>query len=233
MAKARYQVIRDYITDKVKDGTFAPQSQIPTELELSEQFCVSRMTVNKAIRDLVNQGVLVRFAGQGTYVTDLKVQSPLLEIKNIAQEIKERGKSHKSEVLSHSEMLATDYVALQLGVRVGTPVYYSLLIHFEDNAPLQLEERYVLPELAPDYLKQDFTATTPNEYLTSACPLSDIEHVVEAVLPQDYEAEHLGIKPGEPCILVNRRTWSNSRLVSCSRLLHPGSKFKLRSQMHL
>jgi GntR family histidine utilization transcriptional repressor len=58
-------------------------------------------------------------------------------------------------------------------------------------------------------------------------PLSEGEHLVEAVLAQDWECRHLAIEPGDPCLLVRRRTWSDGRLVSFARLLYPGSRYRL------
>ncbi len=232
-AKPRYQQIKDYIISGIRRGDYPVHSQIPTEQALAAQFAVSRMTVNKAIRDLVHAGMLVRTVGQGTYVTDLKAESPLQDINNIADEIRRRGHEHHGEVRVLEQRQADERVAVQLGVRVGAPVFHSLILHYEDQLPLQLEERYVNPEWAPDYLVQDFSRTTPNEYLSRACPLTDIEHIVEAVLPTPAVCELLAIPRGEPCLLLHRRTWSDKHLISFALLTHPGSRYKLRSQSHL
>ncbi|CUA83342.1 MULTISPECIES: histidine utilization repressor [Gulbenkiania] len=226
----RYQRIKDYILLGIRDRQFLPGNKIPPELELARQFGVSRMTVNKAIRDLAEAGILLRFAGDGTYVAERKAESPLLDINNIALEIAARGHTHSADVHDLSPAVATEEVALRLGVRVGSRVFHSLIVHREDGVPIQLEERYVNPEWAPGYLEQDFTRTTPNGYLVEACPLTDIEHTVEAVLPNAAEQRLLAIDAGEPCILVLRRTWSYKNLVSFARLIHPGSRYKLRSQ---
>ena len=62
-------------------------------------------------------------------------------------------------------------------------MHHSLIVHFEDDQPLQLENRYVLPSFARDYLKQDFTRRTPYEYLMSLGPLDEVEHLVQALMP--------------------------------------------------
>ena len=71
---------------------------------------------------------------------------------------------------------------------------------------------------------------TPNAYLMRACPLTDVEHTVEAVLPDAEAQDLLGLQASEPCLRVLRRTWSGKHLVSFARLLHPGAGYKLRSQ---
>ena len=188
------------------------------------------MTVNKAVRDLAEAGILLRFAGDGTYVAERKAESPLLDINNIAAEVEARGHTHSADVHQLETISAGEEIALQLGVKVGTPVFHSILVHREDGLPIQLEDRYVNPAWAPDYILQDISRRTPNEYLMESCPLTDIEHTVEAVLPDARELAMLDISAGEPCLLVLRRTWSYKNLVTFARLVHPGGRYKLRSQ---
>nr|WP_197687017.1 histidine utilization repressor [Chromobacterium sp. ASV5] len=226
----RYQRIKDYILSGIRDRQFLPGSKIPPELELARQFGVSRMTVNKAVRDLAEAGILLRFAGDGTYVAERKAESPLLDINNIAAEIEARGHSHSAEVHVLEAMPANEEVALRLGVKVDSMVYHSLIVHFEDEVAIQLEDRYVNPAFAPEYLLQDYTRRTPNDYLMHSSPLTDIEHSVEAILPSALEQRLLQLSASEPCLLVLRRTWSHKKLVSFARLTHPGLRYKLRSQ---
>ncbi len=226
----RYQQIKRYILDGISSRAFLPGCKIPPEMELARQFEVSRMTVNKAIRDLAEAGILLRFAGDGTYVAERKAESPLLDINNIAEEVRSRGHTHSCDIHLLRAEPASDDVALRLGVPAGSTVFRSLLVHREDGLPIQLEDRYVNPQWAPGYLSQDFTQTTPNAYLMEACPLTDIEHSVEAVLPGNVEAELLETIVSSPCLLVLRRTWSHKNLVSFARLVHPGNNYKLRSR---
>lgn len=229
VATPRYQVIKQYLLDRIESGEYAPHHQIPPEEQLAKQFDVSRMTANKAIRDLVQEGRLIRQAGLGTFVTDQKAESPLLEVTNIAQEIRQRGHEYSNQVLLCEAVSADDEIALRLSVRLGAQVFHTLLLHQENNVPVQLENRYVNPRWVPEYLNTDFSRKTPNEVLVASCPITDLEHIVEAVLPDRRAAEWLGIAPQEPCLQMTRRTWSGDHLISYARLLHPGSRYKLRS----
>lgn len=229
----RYQRIKDYILNGISQGLFKPGSKIPPELELARQFGVSRMTVNKAIRDLAEAGILLRFAGDGTYVAERKTDAPILDINNISEEIQARSHNHSvTQYLLRAEP-ASEEIALRLGMHVGATVFHSLLVHREDGLPVQLEDRFVNPAWAPDYLEQDFSRFTPNYYLMQHCPLTDIEHTIEAVMPDSVEQSRLEIGAQEPCLLVLRRTWSHKNLVSFARLTHPGSRYKLRSQTRI
>ncbi|MFT6915135.1 MAG: GntR family histidine utilization transcriptional repressor [Motiliproteus sp.] len=225
----RYQQIKSFILDGVLQQTYRPGSKIPTENQLADQFSVSRMTVNKAIRDLVQENILIRHPGVGTFVSDAKAESPLTDIKNIADEVRQRGHTYGCRVVRLQETVAHETLAMQMGIPIGTPVFRSVIVHLEDDLPIQLENRYVIASLVPGYLEQDFTASTPNEYLSKTCPISSIEHIVEAILPDENVQQHLDIDSNTACLLVNRRTWSDGRLISYACLTHPGTRYKLRS----
>lgn len=225
----RYLQIKHYLLDAIHSGHYAVHQKIPPEEQLARDFSVSRMTANKAIRDLVQEGYLIRQAGLGTFVTDRKSESPLAEINNIAEEVRSRGHEYSNSVILCEEVNADDEIALRLGVRTHSRVFHSIIVHQEDNLPIQLENRYVNPRWVPNYLESDFSVQTPNEVLVKACPITDLEHVVEAVLADTTSAQWLNISDNQPCLSMIRRTWSGDHLVSYARLLHPGDRYKLRS----
>ncbi|MDC0609699.1 histidine utilization repressor [Vibrio sp.] len=230
-----YLQIKRYIEDNIDRGFWPVGHRITTELELAKQFSVSRMTVNKAIRDLVNNGKLQRRPRLGTFVSSpqQKAESPLLDIRNIADEIHNRGQEYRSDVKIQKSIIADDDIATKLGVMLGSQTYYTEIIHYADNIPLQLEVRWVNAQFAPDYINQDFTQITPNHYLSIACPLSAIEHTVEAITPDSKVKSALLLTNQEPCLLLNRRTWSEEKLISSALLYHPASKYKLSSKVTL
>lgn len=226
----RFQVIKNFITRAIREKEYLPDGQIPTEYELAKKFEVSRMTANRAVRELVAEGLLVRHQGLGTFVAPQQVESPLLEIRNIADEIRERHNVYSNDRYDLKEIVADKKLADLLGIASGDPVFYSLLLHKENGRPLQLAERYVTAALVPDYLQQDFSQITPSEYLSELFPLSEVEHVVEAILPNALEQQLLEISVDVPCLLVNRRTWSGRNLISYARLVHPGDRYRLGSR---
>ncbi|WP_159654678.1 histidine utilization repressor [Vibrio atypicus] len=230
-----YLQIKQYIDEKITSGQWPIGHRITTEIELTKQFNVSRMTVNKAIRDLVAEGKLQRKPRLGTFVcsADEKAESPLLDIRNIAEEVKQRGKDYSSKVIHQIAKKADEAIATKLGVMLNTDIFYSEIIHFEDKSPIQLELRWVNAHYAPDYLEQDFTQMTPNQYLSENCPLSAIEHTVEAIVADDHVRSALRLGANEPCLLLNRRTWSHDKLVSSALLYHPGTRYKLSSKVLL
>ncbi len=223
---AAYERVKQLIVSQIKGGRWQEGDQIPSENQLVNALGLSRMTINRALRDLTAEGVLNRVMGVGTFVAPTKAASPLFEVKNIADEISQRGHRHRTEVVFvRAEEAEPGHPAL--GNDLGGKVFHSLIVHFEDDVPIQVEDRYVNPAEAPQYLEQDFTKQTPNTYLSEVAPLERGEHVVEAVLASAEECRLLGVARSEPCLLIRRRTWSHSGLVSSARLIHPGSRSRL------
>lgn len=221
-----YLTLKNIITSRISTGHWAAGETIPSENEIAQALGLSRMTVNRAIREMTLEGLLVRTRGVGTFVADRTSASALFEVRNIADEITARGHTHSSTVLSLEEVSAVR-TGRKLPSGLGERLFYSLVIHYDDGTPIQLEERYVNAQAIPHYLSQDFTTITPNAYLQSCTPLTRGTHVVEAVLPTREQAQHLAIPEQEACLRLTRTTWSGEELISQVVLLHPGSRSRL------
>lgn len=222
-----YQQVKDYIVGRILAGDWPEAGKVPSENELTRELQVSRMTVHRALRELTAEGWLERVQGAGTFVAPPKPQSEILAIRNIAEEIHARGHAHSAEVHFLQRERARALEAKLLGLERGEPLFHSLIVHRENGLPVQLEDRYVNPKAAPDYLAQDFTAITPHKYLQETAPLSEAEHVVMAVMPSPEERKLLEMKAGEPCLLLRRQTWSGGRPITWALLLHPGDRYRL------
>lgn len=223
----RYAAIKQSISDAAREGRLKPGDRVPSEAELVEQFGVSRMTANRALRELQSAGVVVRRAGSGSFIAEPKPIGQMIEIRNIAEEIRERGHAYRARVIQNLEERANADSAALLEVPLGTKVFHSVIVHHEAEFPIQLEERLVLASIAPDYGTLDFTRTTPNEYLTRTAPLERVEHRVCAMMPNERTRSMLALDAGEPVLRMTRRTWSRGRLVSHAWLTHPGTRFEL------
>lgn len=229
----RYQMIKDFISQAIRDRSWPADTKIPAETELAKKFGVSRMTANRAIKELVAAGLLVRHQGLGTFVSTVQAESPLLEIRNIADEIRARHHVYSNELYRLDEVQADEQLSARLGLIKGAAAFHSMILHKENGQPIQLEDRFVNAAIVPDYAGQDFSTITPSQYLSDLFPLSEIEHVVEAIQPAPLEQQLLKISATTPCLLVNRRTWSSGHLISCARLVHPGMLYRLASRSTL
>ena len=226
-ALPRYQQLKEQIIGQISRGELKPRDRVPSENDLVGSAGVSRMTANRALRELNDEGYVERVAGVGTFVADLQAASHVLEVRNIADEIASRGHRHTALVVRQERQRASTEVADVLRVRQGKGVFHLLLVHSENGAPIQLEKRYVVESFAPQCLQQDFREQTPSAWLSAIAPLQEAEHKVRALMPDDETRALLKMAKYEPCLAVIRRTWSNGRPVSYARLYHPGSRFEL------
>ncbi len=221
-----YEKVKHHVLKRIRSGEWRPGARVHSEHELVRELNVSRMTANRAIRDLVNSGVLSRIAGSGTFVADLRSAGHPLQIRNIATEIRERGHVHSARVVSIERVAVPREVRERLKLR-GRHVFRSLVVHNENGLPLQVEERYVDPAVAPGYLEVNFAEVTSHQYLMEVAPLERVEHIVRAVMPPAPVAALLGLAPGEASLLIERTTWSRGRRASFALLYHAGSRFEL------
>src|ERR1700733_2885339 len=226
-AQPLYLKVKRHILDNIGSGRWAAAARVPSENEIVKSFGVSRMTANRALKELSDEGVVVRIAGVGSFVADRHARAHPLEIRGIDEEIRERGHVHRAEIVSLERVRAGADLAEDFGVAPRSELYRSLLVHFEHDRPVQLEDRHVSPALAPGYLDVDFSRTTPYEYLIRVAPLQEAEHVLRAVMPDERTRRLLTMKRDEPCLLVTRRTWTNGAIASLARLYHPGSRYEM------
>jgi GntR family histidine utilization transcriptional repressor len=224
---ARYEQVKEFILRKARSREWKPGDRIPSENELVKVLGVSRMTINRALRELSAEGELVRRGGVGTFMAEPRVSSTLLMIARIGDEIRARGHRYHWSVITKQNETSTPEVARALELTTGANVYHLSCIHFENNTPVQWEDRFVNPACAPCFLDQSFAIQPPSEYLLAVIPAEEIEHTVDAVVAGEGAAM-LQIGRKEPCLLLTRRTWAAGAVVTFARLLYPASRYRLQ-----
>lgn len=224
-ATPAFQRIKDHVQAQIAAGVWREGDAIPPELRLAETFAVSRMTVNRALNELEAEQVLVRRKGAGTFVAQQRYQATVVEIRSIAEEIRARGHRHTSNLYRLERQRATRGLATQFDVPERSTLFHSVILHYENDVPIQVEDRWVNPALAPAYMEADFGAMTPNEYLMRVAPLQRAEYQIEALLPSAEVAEMLAIERAEPALVLRRRTFSGNAVASVVVLWHPGGRY--------
>ena len=227
---APYAQVKQALKAGLSQDRWRTGDLMPSEAELVAQFGVSRMTVNRALRELQSEGLVDRVQGVGTFAAQRHRVSSRLTIRDLHEEIEARGHRHHVKVHLAREERAPAALAQQLGLAEGAPVYHSLIVHHDNGVPLQCEDRYVNPACAPDYLKVDFERTTPTQHLLDVAPLWQAQYTIEASNATAQEARLLGIGATDPCLVVVRRTASRGVPVTLARLVHPGSRYQLEGQ---
>ena len=224
---SRYTQVKNYILDGISQQLWSAGERVPSENELVDLCSVSRMTARRALQELLLEGTLVRIKGKGSFVAEEKQQSSLLQIRSIAAELREQGHKHHAEMLYCQKDLADAFSIKTLLLNEGDSCGHSKVIHFQDDKPIQLEERWVNLQIVPKYTEQDFNFITPSEYLTSVAPVTEAEHSLEAVIGDVTVRQLLEVEDNEAILLLERKTWCNGKLVSYARLYHPGNRYRL------
>ncbi len=229
-ALAPFLRVKQFLMSGLEAGRWPAGALMPSEAELVSQFGVSRMTVNRALRELQLEGLVQRIQGVGTFAAALHRVSSTLTLRDLQEEIESRGHRHQASVhLSRPERAAKG-LAGQLGLAPGSRVFHTLIVHREDGLPLQCEDRFVNPACAPGYLDADFEHITPTRYLFQHTALWQAQYTIESARATPREARLLGIDPAEPCLIVVRRTCTRDAVITLARLVHPGSRYHLSGE---
>lgn len=223
-----YARIKQALKHGLAAGAWAAGDQMPSEAELVAQHGVSRMTVNRALKELQAEGLVERVQGVGTFAARLHRVSSTLTLRDLHEEIESRGHRHHAVVDEQRRVRSSAAVAQQLGLPPGTPVFHTIIVHHENGVPVQVEDRWVNPACSPGYLDHDFTATTPTQVLFDTTELWRAQYTLAAERPTAREALLLHIDAGEPCLVVTRSTHTRDATITLARLVHPGSRWQLQ-----
>lgn len=220
-----YLKLKKSILDKIIAGEWKVGHRVPPDSELAAMSGVSRLTANKAMCELADEGYVERAPGVGTFVADNRSHGDFLQVTNIAEEI--RGQSHEydNRVVALCEEPANEEVGEALHLPVETNVFHSVIVHRGQGVPIQLEDRYINPRVAPDFMSADLSQTTPTAYLMEISPPHEVEQRIEAVMPTAEQRKLLKMRANEPCLVIRRRTWIRGAVATLVHLYHPGSRY--------
>lgn len=225
-----YRQIQESILHKIHSGEWVLGEKIPSENVLVRDLGVSRMTINRALRELNQQGYLERVPGVGTFVKEPPHHASLINIQNISEEIQARGHRHRAELSLLDYEQAASGITDQMELPRGAKLFHAMIVHHENGIPIQLEDRYVNPKSAPEFMNVDFSRITPTQYLIGLFRPDEMEHIVRAISPEKSVAEILAIPAGEPCLKLSRRTWVNGVVVTFANFTYPSSRYDLSSR---
>ena len=222
--------IRRALSQMIACGAWAPGTRIPAELELTQHFNISRMTVNKAIQSLASEGLLQRRRKVGTIVSERAQERPVFEIWDIQDIISRAGGTYGYRLLECATVLNDPGKHDLLKVSRTTPLLWVRCLHLSDGAPFQLEERLVNIDAAPGITDQPMKERAPGPWLLAHVPWTQAEHTISAAGTGAVESAALNLPIGAACLVVERRTWNGDTPVTLARLWHPGDQHRLKGR---
>ena len=222
-----YLQIKNVIQRRIASGEWQAGQKLPSENDLVAALDVSRMTINRALRELTQEGLIKRVHGLGSFVAETKRHASLIELEDIALEIERDGGTHVSRVLSQESVYASRAVTELMQTPEDAPLYRLRAVHCNGDLPLQFESRYVNPQAMPDFIRQDFTRMTATAYLLGQFKPDEMEHRVRAIVPDQQTRELLKMSGAQPCLQLMRRTWKDGQVVTYVTLTYPGDRYEL------
>ncbi|MDE2357491.1 MAG: UTRA domain-containing protein [Alphaproteobacteria bacterium] len=219
--------IRADLEGRIRSGALGPGDRLPTEQALMAQYGCARMTVSKAIGALALAGLVVRNRRAGTRVAHPRVQTALLQIPDIAEEIARRGETYAFRLLGRRVRPADveDPREAALGARGRLLDLRGL--HVAGGAPFALEERVIDLDAVAEAETADFTTQAPGSWLLRHAPWTEARHRICATAASPSEAKVLEVPTGYACLQVERWTFKLGQGVTFVRQLFPHDRYDL------
>ena len=218
-----WQSVQSEVLRRISERIWHPGQLVPKEIELAKEFGCSRGTINRAMREMANAGLLERKRKAGTRIALNPVRKATLDIPVIRLSIENRGESYRHAMLDKSIISAPALVTGKLGLPVKTKMLHLQALHFANEHPFVFEDRWVNQLAFPDILEADFAKTNANEWLMQNAPLTTGDISFSATNATQKEAQVLATEPGTALFVTTRSTWVGTIPVTNVRLVYrPG-----------
>lgn len=228
-ARVTYRDVAAEILRRVTAGPWGPGTLLPGEVELAEAFGCSRTTVNRAMREIADLGLLERRRKAGTRVRALPIREARFRMPLIRDEIEGAGAGYRYALVRREATAAPEWLRARLGLPGDALAVHVVCVHLASGAPFQLEDRWINAAALPQALAQDFAVTGPNEWLVATVPFSSVEASFQAAAAGELEETHLGCRRGEPIFVAERMTWWRENAITHVRLSYrPGYRMATR-----
>ncbi|QDG75937.1 UTRA domain-containing protein [Labrenzia sp. PHM005] len=219
--------IREELLQRIHDRIWQPGELIPHEADLAEEFGCARTTVNRALRDLAESGLVVRKRRAGTRVVLNPPQRATLTIPIIREEVEALGKAYRHSLLIRDQRPLPPMLHGAFQAALSGDVLYLKTLHFADKRPYAFEERYINLQAAPEATKADFTKISANEWLVQNAPYSHGDLSLFAMSADKAAAEKLDTAPGSALFAMERITWAGEQPITHVKLVYaPGYRMR-------
>ncbi|WP_461240747.1 GntR family transcriptional regulator [Paucilactobacillus sp. N302-9] len=205
MASPVYIQIHNEIRKEIEEGKWKIGAKIPAERELATQFEVSRMTLRQAIQTLVDEGILERHVGSGTFVANRKVQEKMSGVTSFTDLMIAAGKEPSSKTISYHITTPSQSEADQLKLTGEQKVLRMERIRYGSGIPICYEIATIPAELIKNFSKQEVTTSFYGtlEKKANLYPGRALQ-TVSAMSASEKTAEYLGIKRGDALLRLRQ-----------------------------
>lgn len=224
-----WRSIQEELLRRINEREWPPGILLPNEAELAVEFGCARATVNRAMRELAEDGIIERKRKSGSRVRSSPLRQARFDIPVVRREVEGQGRSYRYALVRSEVIEAPEWLRARLALAPGDPVRHLVCLHFADGAPWQHEDRWINLGLLPQARTADFSASGPTEWLVSQIPFSAVEISISATAADAALAAHLDCGIGDPLLTTERLTRWNGETVTYVRLVHrPGHRMTTR-----
>ena len=214
-----YREIKADILSRIRGGEWPPGARLPDEVELAAHYGAARATVGRAMRELVDDGLIERRRKAGTHVREAPLRQARIEIPIVGDEIADMGAAYRYALVRSEIGAPPDHLRARMGLPPGAQVLHLVCMHFADSQPYQLEDRWISLDAVPAARDADFTIRGPNEWLVRQVPFSSAEISFSAIDATPEQAGHLDCAPGDALFCIERQTRFDGQTVTFVRLV--------------
>src|SRR5579883_1591452 len=223
-----YEQIYQLLRQKIVSGELQPGDMVPSETELIEQYEVSRITARQALEALVNEGLIYRERGRGSFVAHPTVEQNLTRIVNFTQDMRQRGFRPGTKVLSASLVPAPAEIAKKLDVPEGEELAQIERLRLADDEPMTIEISLFVHRYCPGVLESDFVNRSLREEMDRIYGIRWLraKQVIQAISAPREIAAALCIRPNAALLYIERVSYSQDDIpVEFLRLYHRGDRY--------
>jgi len=223
-----YFQLKTLIQERITSGEYPIGMCLPSEREYCLEYDISRMTVRQAISDLVNEGLLRRERGKGTYVSQPKIEQGLQALTSFTEDMKQRNMHPGTRLIHMLTCLATGRVAKQLGIEDGESVFEIKRLRLADDEPMAIETAYVPLGNLPDFTEAKVATGSLYEVMRErGIEIAHATQTLEASQAKATEATILNIKNKAPVLLIERTTYAaGGEPIEFVKSVYRGDRYK-------
>jgi GntR family transcriptional regulator len=229
-----YHQLYELLRNDIVRGEWQPGDMLPSESELIEQYGVSRITVRQALEALVNDGLIYRQRGRGTFVAHPTVEQGLSRIISFTEDMRQRGFKPGTEVLFHGLASASAEIAQQLQVEPGEELVRIERLRLADGEPMSIEESHLVHRYCPGVLQHDYSENPLRQILEDdyGIRLARAKQVIRAIAASAKVAKKLSIPAKAALLYIERVSYSTENVpIEFLRVYHRGDRYALYNEL--
>jgi GntR family transcriptional regulator len=211
-----YYQLKEIFREKIDTGELKPGDLVPSERELSEKYTISRPTIRQALKELVNEGLLRREKGRGTFVSEPKINYGFIQkLTTFYDDMVEKGYTMKTKVIKQEIKPISKAMAIKLNIDEDESIIYLARVRYIENEPVVSVVNHIPYKLCPGLIKEELENKSLYQLLTEKYGLKPfkVKISLEPVLASEYDAELLNIEEGDPVHLMKNITYTENNVI--------------------